>query len=137
MGKKQTKKGAEGALSARQLRYVQILADPANAGRSAQSLADEVGVNRKTIYRWNEDPGVQKAIEQEIRKYSFKILPYAWECLRQRMEKDTQALKLYFQLLGQHRESMEVSGPGGGPVQLAQLKDMTDEELASLVEEPE
>jgi len=134
MATRASPKGSDGALSARQVRYVQILADPANAGRSASSLAQELGVNRKTIYRWNEDSRVQKAIEHEIRKHSFRMLPYAWDCLRERMQKDTQALKLYFSLVGQHRDQVDVSGPGGGPVQLAALRDMSDEDLQALVE---
>jgi len=135
MGKGKEKKVGKDALSARQVKYVELIADPANSGKTAGQLAEELNVNRNTIYRWNADPRVQRAIEVEIRKHAFKMLPYAWECLRQRMAKDTQALKLYYQLLGQHKEAMEVTGKDGGPVQLSGLKDMTDEEIAQLLDE--
>jgi len=38
-------------------------------------------------------------------------------------------------MVGEYRESLDVSGPGGGPVQFSHLRKMSDEDLNKLLDE--
>lgn len=129
MGKRKKK------LSVRQLRAIDILASPEGVNMKNDDVGEKVGVTGKTISNWKSDPMFQDALQNRIRKYAASLLPYAWECLKERMPKDTQALKLYYQLLGEYKEQMEVAGPGGGPIQFSWLRKMSEDELKKLEDE--
>ena len=133
MGNKPGKRNEDG-LSARQVKAIEILTSPEGYTWTNAQIGQVVGVTDKTVSRWRSNKKFQEALRKRIDHYALRLLPYAWDCLRERMQKDTQALKLYFSLVGQHRDQVDVSGPGGGPVQLAALRDMSDEDLQALVE---
>ena len=122
-------------LSVKHLQYVKMKCDPDNFKKSTKEFADTLKVTVKSVYRWNEMPKVQKAIEDEIRKQSFSKLPYAWKCLEERMPKDTNAIKLFFALTGDYKDQMEISGPNGGPVRLSWLAKQSEEDLEKMIEE--
>ncbi len=124
-------------LTARQTKLVEILADPDRANTPNQELAQELGVSVRTISRWKHSENVQNAVSSVIMGYLEKIKPYALQCLKKRMGSDTQALKLYFELLGQHQQRIEITGAGGGPVRLAHLAHMEIQELEQLKKELE
>jgi len=119
-------------LSARQMKAIQILCSPEGLEMTQGQLAKKLGVSDSTISRWHEDTQFQKALEEQIKRQYFRMLPYARQCLYDRMKKDTQALKLFFSLIGQYKEQMEISGVNSGPIRLSLLSKMSDEELEKL-----
>jgi len=135
VAKKEGKKKGEHALSARQVKALEILANPDNHKLTAGEIADKVGIAKSTLEKWKVKPHFQAELEKRINKHSFKMLPYAWKCLEDRMAKDTQALKLYFSLRGELKEQIEHSGPGGGSIQFSWLRSASDKELKELEEE--
>ncbi len=122
-------------LSVRKLRAIDILASPDSVNLKNDEIGAQVGVTGKTISNWKCDPQFQDALQARIRKYAASLLPYAWECLRERMPKDTQALKLYYQLLGEYKEQMELSGPAGSPMTFKWLREVDESELEELEKE--
>ena len=47
-----------------------------------------------------------------IDKNTDKELAYAWQCLIGRMEKDTNAIRLFFELKDKYRQRLELGGSG-------------------------
>ena len=131
------KKGSGGALSARQAQLVEILATPEGCKYTQQELADKVGANKKTIQRWLKDDEVNRQIQKKISTYAFKLLPHAWKCLEERMSKDSQALKLYFSLIGEHSDRLELTGKDGGTIKISHLNGLSEEELTQMAKELE
>ena len=121
-------------LSVRQLRAIDLMANPSNVNMKNNEIGEKVGVSGKTVSKWKSDPMFQEALTARIKKSANALLPYAWDCLRERMPKDTQALKLYFTLLGEYKDDIQLSGPGGGPIQFSWLRKLSEEELEKLGE---
>ena len=126
--------GSQG-LTHRQANLVKILADPGQADQSAAAIAQQVGVSPRTVARWRNLPVVQEAIRRSLDRSLAALRPYALQCLRERMQKDTQALKLFYELDQQLVQRYELSGPGGGPVRLAALATYSEAELQAMREE--
>ncbi len=119
-------------LSPRQAKLIKLMCTPDGMGMTQRELSKRVGVSESTISRWHGEPFFQKELEERVNKQYLRMLPYARTCLEERMKKDTQALKLYYALVGQYREQLELSGKGGGPIRLAWLSKLSESELEDL-----
>ena len=135
MPKKLAPAGGGGGITHRQARLVKILADPIQADMPTAEIADAIGVSTRTVNRWRNLPQVQEAVRKGLEKYMQALRPYALACLKERMPKDTQALKLFFELDRQVVQRYEVAGPDGGPIRLAALAAYSEADLARLRDE--
>ena len=126
-----SKKGKK-TLSSRQLKAIKILCSPEGLQVSQKELAKRVGVAESTMSRWHGDPVFQKALDERVNKQYLRMQPFARTCLEERMKKDTQAIKLYYSIIGKYKEQLEVSGKDGGPIRLAWLSKLSESELEEL-----
>lgn len=53
-------------LSEKQLAAVEYLAAPKKGGLTNDQIADEVGVDRATLYRWKNDEDFNKAVQKKV-----------------------------------------------------------------------
>ena len=132
MTKSNGKKGGKGALSARQVKLVEILATPEGSQLTQKQIADKIGASHKSVHRWMKEKAVQEAVQAKINQHAYKLLPHAWKCLEERMHKDSQALKLYFSLIGEHADKLQLSGENGGSIKISTLSTLSEEDLTQL-----
>lgn len=90
-------------------------------GESMDSVAQRAGVTRKTIYLYLQlphfDAAYRKRIKAELSSYRSKMASALVEAgSKVGMPGQTAAQKLYWQLIGDLKESIEVSGPDGQPI---------------------
>ncbi len=124
----------ESGLNRDQLRAVDALAHR-TFGQTLQSIADDAGCCRMSLYRWMRLPefvqAVRTSVEARLGMHRGEVagalldgaaIPGAGQSSMQR---------LYWQLLGDLTEKSEVTGPGGGPIQVAtiDITKLTDAEL--------
>ena len=99
--------------TARQRRYMEILADPEER-RTQEEIAEELGVKRQTLWNWRQLEGFQKEIRRLVRDHTDQALARVWgSLLRQSKRGDVPAMRLYFQLRGEliDRREVEVREP--------------------------
>ncbi len=128
-------KAPAGGITARQAKLARILADPGQAGKTSEEIAKEMGVAPRTVRHWWSLPQVQEEAERLIKQHAGRKLAYAWQCLFDRMTKDTKAIQLYFSLIGEYKQRHEVTGEGGGPVRLAVLAAYSEKQLEQMRQE--
>jgi len=96
-------------LSENQIKFVKIASDPRNKLRNLkdEDLALELGLNKKSLYLYRQNPKVREAIAKETMLKSADSLPDVMTQLFTMIKsKDTpessrvQAMKLYFQVMG-------------------------------------
>jgi hypothetical protein len=67
-------------------------------------------VSRSTLYRWRKENQneISKIINEQLDKNVKLLRPIAFKALAKKMDKDTNALKMYFQMSGDLVEKSEV-----------------------------
>jgi len=113
---KEQEKAIDWIPSPKQRQIAELLANP-NDTRPKTKKVREVGIDYTTLWKWEKKPEFRQYVQKLIDEYTDGEVPNAWRKLIRRMEKDTQAIKLFFELKNMYREKKEISGPDGGPVQ--------------------
>ena len=99
----------ETPLSAKQIKFAELLADPEDRRTRSDKIA-EVGVSRSTAYRWLKDNDFLDYLNEQIDKYTDGHLSTAWRSLITQMKRgDTQAIKLFFELKGKYKQQIDVT----------------------------
>lgn len=86
-----------------------LLSDP-GCNMTLTEVATEVGVVRKTLYNWLQDEKFTSYVNKLIDRATDAKLSYAWGCLIKRMEKDTNAIRLFFELKEKYRQRIDING---------------------------
>lgn len=84
-------------------------------------LAEEMGVNPRTLYRWKQEPELKQAVTQRARELLGDDLPEIYGALRREAIKGSyQHIKLCLEVTGEYTETtrQEVTGAGGGVIRL-------------------
>lgn len=92
-----------------QQQFAMMLADPNNKMTMAER-AREIGVTPKTLYAWMNNQDFMGYVSGLIDKNTDMHLAYAWKCLVDRMQRDTNAIRLFFELKDKIRQRLEVTG---------------------------
>lgn len=91
----------------------ELLADPTFQG-TVTELCDRIGVARSTFYRWMENSAYVSFVDEKIGRYANSELSRVWKSLiKNASNGNVKAQKLYFELLGKYKQTVEVEG---GPV---------------------
>ncbi len=122
-------------LTPRQVKAAVLEASPESWELTQSEKAKQLKIAHTTLGRWQKLPVYREYVGQLIKQHAERMLPYAWHCLKERMKVDTQALKLYFTVMGEYKQRHEVTGEGGGPVRLAVLAAYSEKQLEQLKEE--
>lgn len=100
-------KSNKSRLSSKQLQAAQILADPKFSG-SITELCTVVDVARSTFYDWMSKEEFRDYVDKLITRYTDAALSKVWKSLLSQIEKgDTQAIKLYFELKGKYKQTVQ------------------------------
>jgi len=104
MANHEIQKTAEKPLSAKQLKAIELLMDIENP-RTKKQVAAEVGVSERTLYNWFHDLRFLEALnryaDELIKRSKFLINR---QLLKLASEGDIQAIRLYYDLIGDLRE---------------------------------
>ena len=109
------------SFSARQLKFIEWLATTKYNRKPAtqELLADELGLNRKTLTRWKKIPELQEAVLQRARDMLGNSLPEIYAALDREAQKGSfQHIKLSMEMTGEYVERKELTGPEGGPLDM-------------------
>lgn len=99
-------------LSSEQLNAAEMLANPSYKG-SKSKIITEVGVSRSTFYNWFKNSCFTEYVNELIDKYTDAELSSVWKALLTRCRGgDVQAIKLYFELKGKYKQSVDVENSG-------------------------
>lgn len=115
-----------------------IYLDPAYARASDRDRAKAAGISERHLHYLTADPDFQAALK--ARAIDFlrpKLQPILDAAAQTAMEPGRDGFKdreLLLQFAGWYapREKHEISGPGGGPIQVSRVADLSNEELAKL-----
>lgn len=91
--------------STNQLKFIEWLATPREdrSPPTQELLADKIGVNRKTLYRWKVEKVLQEAVFQRARDLLFDDLPNIYGALRREAKKGGyQHIKLAMEMMGEY-----------------------------------
>ena len=103
----------ETLLTPEQLKACELLAEP-KPRTTITSIANTVGVARSTIYRWLDDDNFRAYLDDLIDKYTDSELGRIWKALiKQCVNGDTQAIKLYFELKGKYKQDINLTANMG------------------------
>jgi hypothetical protein len=109
--------------------YLEYKADPTDQ-RTLEQFADDNCIEKSAVYKWaklNREENA-KRIANLRSKYSEDLRSRAWKRLDERMEKDTKAISLVFQLLGDLVERKETTVDFMGPSEKKErIKKLLDE----------
>ena len=88
--------------------YIDFLANPAEP-RTDSEWAKDMSMHRDTIYKWKKQHVKEIHLEADKRRkaYMGELRAKAYKALTKKMDKDTNAIKLAFQLLGDFVEKTE------------------------------
>ena len=87
--------------------------------RTKTDKMKEVGVPRRTFYKWMKDRRYVDYINSQLDQYTNTELPDIWKALiRQAIRGNTQAIKLFFEMKGLYTERKELTGRGGGAIEV-------------------
>ena len=97
-------------LSGKKLEVAKMLANP-ERGMTDKEIYQTVGISPTTFYKWiSTDDKILRYAEKLIDKYTDKELGAVWRALIRECKKgDVRAIKLYFELKGKYRQSVETS----------------------------
>lgn len=97
-------------LSGKKKELAELLANPDFNGTITE-LCTKVDVARSTFYKWLEDAEFTKYVNSLIDKYTDSELSSMWRALINRAKTgDVQAIKLYFELKGKYKTSVDLNG---------------------------
>ena len=101
-------------LSGKKLEVAKMLATP-ERGITDKEIYQTVGISPTTFYKWiSTDDKILRYAEKLIDKYTDKELGAVWRALIRECKKgDVRAIKLYFELKGKYRQSVETSMSAG------------------------
>ncbi len=91
--------------SARQLKFIEWLATTKYDRHppTQELLAEELGLNRRTLYRWKKDRELQKAVLQRARELLGDDLPEIYGALRREATQGSfQHIKLALEMTGEY-----------------------------------
>ena len=87
----------------------ELLANPSFTGTNKDIFA-QAGVSHETFYKWLRDPVFRAEVEKLVAQYTDGELARVWKALLRQCEKgDTQAIKLFFELKGKYKTSVDVA----------------------------
>lgn len=101
--------------SANQLRFIEWLATTKyeRSPATQKMLADEMGVNESTLYRWKKLSGLKDAVTQRARELLGDDLPEIYGALRREaMQGSFQHIKLALELSGEYVETTKQEHTG-------------------------
>ncbi len=118
--------------SARQLKFIEWLATTKYDRHppTQELLAEELGLNRRTLYRWKKDKNLREAVIQRARELLGDDLPEIYGALRREAAKGSyQHIRLAFEMTGEYMptERHEHTGEDGGEMRLVILPAKEDE----------
>ena len=116
--KKVTKRDCQ-VPNARQIKMVELLINPEDRRPREVKCAD-VGVTRKTLWEWEQNPEFIKYKNAQLDKYTDAQLDEVWKAhLRAIKTGSVEAIKLYHQLKGNfvEKSKTELTGANGGPIE--------------------
>lgn len=88
--------------------YINSQANPMD-NRNLDVIAKENNIGLSTLYRWRRDNQefINSQVEARRKKYTAPLRSIAYKALANKMAKDTNAMKLFFQLAGDLIERSE------------------------------
>jgi len=93
--------------TAKQLKYMEMLADPENF-KTKQQMAEELGVNRTTLWDWQNLEGFNEAVYERAMFYLNARLPKILKSLGGSSERgNVEAIKLALLHCGKLKEKVE------------------------------
>ena len=102
----------ETRLTGKKLQMAELLASPEFNGTNRE-LYEAVGISHDTFYKWIKDPDILSYAGELIDKYTDAELSRVWKALIVRCAAgDIQAIKLYFELKGRYKQSVDVENSG-------------------------
>jgi hypothetical protein len=122
--KKVTKRDCQ-VPTARQIKMVELLINPDDR-RPREVKCAEVGVTRKTLWEWEQNPEFIKYKNAQLEKYTDAQLDEVWKAhFRAIKTGSVEAIKLYHQLKGNfiEKNKTELSTPNGIQVETKQSDD--------------
>lgn len=129
MAKKQTQKVTNWKPHAKQIKMVELLLNPEDR-RPKTKKCEDVGVARKTFYRWMKDPRFVEYLNSRIDEFTNSELYEVWKALLMQCKRgNVQAIKLFFEmkeLAPPMQVKQEVTGKEGGPLEIEVT--LTDED---------
>lgn len=121
---KRLMKSDESRPTGKKLQMAELLASPEFNGTNKE-LYEAIGISHDTFYKWIKDPDILNYAGELIDKYTDAELSRVWKALINRCAiGDVQAIKLYFELKGKYKQSVDVEN--SGTIQIVIDKDADD-----------
>jgi len=136
-------------LTENQIKFVKIASDPRNKLRNLkdEDLALELGLNKKSLYYYRQNPKVREAIAKETMLKSADSLPDVMTQLFSMIKSKNipessrvQAMKLYFQVMGLLEEAKQKHAETRRDIKRTgeqKLKELAKKFRGTLVQPPE
>lgn len=116
----------------KQLKAIELLARPDNE-LTLQQIADELGINQSTLWRWRRDENFQKAVTELAYSYLKDELPKLFKSLASKaIDGNVKAMELMLKYAGNYVEKIETKVSGD-----LDLGGMSDAELDRQIKEQE
>ena len=95
--------------------------------KTNKEIYESLDIPKSTFYDWKDRQEFIDMVNSKVDKYTDQALPDVWESLiEQATSGSVQAQKLYFEMKDKYRDRKEISGPGGGPVEIDAKSKLAD-----------